>query len=38
MAEGAGAVLAGLGPRVLRSRTVAAAVAAAVLSRTGDFA
>jgi 16S rRNA (uracil1498-N3)-methyltransferase len=38
MATRAGAVLAGLGPRILRSRTVAAAVAAAVLSRTGDFA
>lgn len=37
-AEHAGASLAGLGPRILRSRTVAAAVAAAVLSRTGDFA
>jgi 16S rRNA (uracil1498-N3)-methyltransferase len=34
----AGVELAGLGPRILRSRTVAAAVAAAVLSRTGDFA
>jgi 16S rRNA (uracil1498-N3)-methyltransferase len=37
-AEAAGVALAGLGPRILRSRTVAAAVAAAVLSRTGDFA
>jgi 16S rRNA (uracil1498-N3)-methyltransferase len=37
-AEGAGVSLAGLGPRILRSRTVAVAVAAAVLSRTGDFA
>jgi 16S rRNA (uracil1498-N3)-methyltransferase len=37
-AQDTGAVLAGLGPRILRSRTVAAAVAAAVLSRTGDFA
>ena len=37
-AQSAGAALAGLGPRILRSRTVAAAVAAAVLSRTGDFA
>jgi 16S rRNA (uracil1498-N3)-methyltransferase len=37
-AEGAGVELVGLGPRILRSRTVAAAVAAAVLSRTGDFA
>lgn len=34
----AGATLAGLGPRILRSRTVAVAAAAAVLSRTGDFA
>jgi len=34
----AGATLAGLGPRILRSRTVAAAVAAVTLSRTGDFA
>lgn len=34
----AGVALVGLGPRILRSRTVAAAVAAAVLSRTGDFA
>jgi 16S rRNA (uracil1498-N3)-methyltransferase len=37
-AEAAGVALAGLGPRILRSRTVAAAVAASVLSRTGDFA
>ena len=37
-AAAAGAELAGLGPRILRSRTVAGAVAAAVLSRTGDFA
>jgi 16S rRNA (uracil1498-N3)-methyltransferase len=37
-AEAVGAVAVGLGPRILRSRTVAAAVAAAVLSRTGDFA
>lgn len=37
-AERAGATLAGLGPRILRSRTVATAVAAVVLSRTGDFA
>jgi 16S rRNA (uracil1498-N3)-methyltransferase len=37
-AVAAGVALAGLGPRILRSRTVAAAVAAAVLSRTGDFA
>ncbi len=34
----AGATLAGLGPRILRSETVAAAAAAVVLSRTGDFA
>ena len=34
----AGVGLAGLGPRILRARTVAAAVAAAILSRTGDFA
>ena len=38
MAQDAGVRLAGLGPRILRSRTVACAVAAAVLSRTGDFA
>ena len=37
-ARDAGVRLAGLGPRILRSRTVAPAVAAAVLSRTGDFA
>lgn len=37
-AEGLGVALASLGPRILRSRTVTAAVAAAVLSRTGDFA
>lgn len=37
-ASEAGAVAAGLGPRILRARTVAGAVAAAVLSRTGDFA
>jgi 16S rRNA (uracil1498-N3)-methyltransferase len=37
-AERSGAALAGLGPRILRSRTVAVAAAAAVLSRTGDFA
>ena len=37
-AEEAGVALAGLGPRVLRSQTVAAAVAAVILSRTGDFA
>lgn len=38
VAEQAGVELAGLGPRILRSRTVAVAVAASVLSRTGDFA
>lgn len=37
-AERAGLVIAGLGPRILRSETVAVAVAAATLSRTGDFA
>lgn len=37
-AERAGLTIAGLGPRILRSETVAVAVAAAVLSRTGDFA
>jgi 16S rRNA (uracil1498-N3)-methyltransferase len=39
--EGAGwtgVPVAGLGPRILRSETVAVAVAAAILSRTGDFA
>jgi 16S rRNA (uracil1498-N3)-methyltransferase len=34
----AGARVAGLGPRILRSETVAAAAAAVILSRTGDFA
>ena len=34
----AGVAIAGLGPRILRSETVAVAVAAAILSRTGDFA
>ena len=34
----AGVPVAGLGPRILRSETVAVAVAAAILSRTGDFA
>ena len=38
MATDAGVDLAGLGPRILRSETVAVAVAAAILSRTGDFA
>ena len=37
-AERAGATLAVLGPRILRSETVAATAAAVVLSRTGDFA
>ena len=37
-AERAGATLAGLGPRILRSETVAVAAAAVILSRTGDFA
>jgi 16S rRNA (uracil1498-N3)-methyltransferase len=37
-AEARGAALAWLGPRVLRSRTVAVAAAAVILSRTGDFA
>lgn len=37
-ARGAGVETAGLGPRILRSETVAVAAAATVLSRTGDFA
>ena len=37
-AERAGLAIAGLGPRILRSETVAVAVAAVLLSRTGDFA
>ncbi len=37
-AEASGVRLAGLGPRILRSETVAAAAAAVILSRTGDFA
>jgi 16S rRNA (uracil1498-N3)-methyltransferase len=37
-ARDAGAAAVGLGPRILRARTVAAAVGAAILSRTGDFA
>lgn len=37
-AEHAGVTLAGLGPRILRSETVAVAAAAVILSRTGDFA
>jgi 16S rRNA (uracil1498-N3)-methyltransferase len=34
----AGSAVAGLGPRILRSETVAVAAAAVILSRTGDFA
>jgi 16S rRNA (uracil1498-N3)-methyltransferase len=34
----AGVAVAGLGPRILRSQTVAVAAAAVILSRTGDFA
>ncbi|MDQ2941628.1 MAG: 16S rRNA (uracil(1498)-N(3))-methyltransferase [Chloroflexota bacterium] len=37
-AKRAGVPLAGLGPRILRSRSAAAAAAAVILSRTGDFA
>lgn len=37
-AESAGAIVAGLGPRILRSESVALAAAAVVLSRSGDFA
>lgn len=37
-AETSGVRLAWLGPRILRSETVAAAAAAVILSRTGDFA
>ncbi len=37
-ARDAGMTLAGLGPRILRSQTVAAVAAAVVLSRTDDFA
>jgi 16S rRNA (uracil1498-N3)-methyltransferase len=37
-AREAGVVIAGLGPRILRSPTVAPAAAAVILSRTGDFA
>ncbi len=36
-AERAGMAIAGLGPRILRSETVAVAAAAVILSRTGDF-
>lgn len=34
----AGGIIASLGPRILRSQTVAVAAAAVILSRTGDFA
>ena len=37
-AEQSGVTVAGLGPRILRSETVALAAAAVVLSRSGDFA
>jgi len=37
-AERAGLTIAALGPRILRSESVALAAAAVVLSRTGDFA
>ena len=37
-AQAAGVILAGLGPRILRSESVALAAAAVILSRTGDFA
>ena len=37
-ARAAGVALAGLGPRILRSETVAVAAASVILSRTGDFA
>jgi 16S rRNA (uracil1498-N3)-methyltransferase len=37
-AEAAGCTVAGLGPRILRSESVALAAAAVVLSRSGDFA
>jgi len=37
-ARRAGARIAGLGPRILRSESVAIAAAAVVLSRAGDFA
>jgi 16S rRNA U1498 N3-methylase RsmE len=37
-ADRAGLAIASLGPRILRSETVAVAAAAVVLSRTGDFA
>lgn len=37
-AQRAGVRIAGLGPRILRSQTVAPVAAALILSRTGDFA
>jgi 16S rRNA (uracil1498-N3)-methyltransferase len=37
-AQRAGLAIAGLGPRILRSETVAVAACAVILSRTGDFA
>lgn len=37
-ASQAGVTIAGLGPRILRSQTVAPVAAALILSRTGDFA
>jgi 16S rRNA (uracil1498-N3)-methyltransferase len=37
-ATAAGMRVAGLGPRILRSQSVAAAAASVVLSRAGDFA
>jgi 16S rRNA (uracil1498-N3)-methyltransferase len=37
-ASAAGLAIAGLGPRILRSETVAVAATAAILSGTGDFA
>jgi 16S rRNA (uracil1498-N3)-methyltransferase len=37
-AEQQGVTIAGLGPRILRAESVALAAAAAILSRTGDFA
>ncbi|MEO8509751.1 MAG: RsmE family RNA methyltransferase [Chloroflexota bacterium] len=36
--QAAGVIFAGLGPRILRSESVALAAAAVVLSRSGDFA
>jgi len=38
VARRAGVTTAGLGPRILRSETVAVAAAAVILSRSGDFA